>query len=58
MALREVRELLLLSYDEKMIDETEFLLLYNINRSRNPDFPYWKYNQFNLDSLNDDQCMA
>jgi len=58
MALREVRELLLLSYQEKILDETDFLLLYDINRSRNPDFPYWKYNPFNLESLNDDQCMA
>jgi len=49
MALREVRELLLLSFLMKRLDETE--LLCDLNSSRNPDFPYWKYNGFNLQSL-------
>ena len=37
---RKVRELLLLSYDDGDILEDEFLLLYDANNSKNPDFPY------------------
>ena len=37
---RKVRELLLLSFDDGDISEDEFLLLYDANNSKNPDFPY------------------
>ena len=57
-ALRDVRDLLLLSFCEEYIDETEFFLLYNLNLSSNPDFPYWTYEPFELQSLNDAECMA
>ena len=36
----------------------EFLLLYELNFSRNPDFPYWSYARFQLDYMNDSECMA
>ena len=58
MALREVREQILLAYNENILDDIEFLLLYDLNKSQNPDFPYWSYNQFDLDTLSDDECMA
>ena len=37
---RKVRQLLLTSFDDGDISEDEFLLLYDVNRSKNPDFPY------------------
>ena len=40
---RKVRELLLTSFDDGDISEDEFLLLYDVNRSINPDFPYQNY---------------
>ena len=40
------------------ISDEEFLLLFDINKSRNPDFPYWKYKSFELDSMSDDECRA
>jgi len=58
MALPDPREMLLFSFYEGIIDEIEFSLLFDINKSRNPDFPYWKYNEFDLENLNDDQCMV
>ena len=56
--LREVREALLLTHYENVIDDEEFLLLYDINKSENPDFPYWRYRRFELDCLNEDECVA
>ena len=45
---RKVRELLLTSFDDGDISEDEFLLLYDVNRSQNPDFPYQNYEHFDL----------
>ena len=55
---REVQEALLLAYDDNLLDGDDFILLYNLNRSKNPDFPYWRYTSFDLDVLNEDECYA
>ena len=57
-AFREVRENLLLAYDDDIINNEEFLLLYDINTSKNLDFPYEQYGPFDLDKLSDDECLA
>ena len=57
VSLRDVRNLLLESYDNSIIDD-EFLLLYNLNFSKNLDLPYWGYGPFNLDQLSDNECQA
>ena len=49
---RKVRELLLTSFDGD-ISEDEFLLLYNVKRSKNPDFPYQNYEHFDLERLDE-----
>ena len=56
--LREVRNALLLSHSQNLIDDEEFVLLYNLNSSKNPDFPYWNYQVFDLENLTDDECKA
>ena len=38
--------------------EVVFLLLCELSFSRNPDFPYLSYARFQLDYLNDSECMA
>ena len=55
---REAREMLLIAHDIGLIDDHEFALLYDVNKSRNPDFPYWEYNQFNLDNVSEADCWA
>ena len=50
---RKVRELLLTSFDDGDISEDEFLLLYDVNRSKNPDFPYQNYKHFDLERLDE-----
>ena len=31
-------------------------MLYNLNTSKNPDFPYCNYQQFDLKNLSDEEC--
>ena len=56
--LRDVRELLLYANYDGLIDDEEFLLLYDLNTAKSPDFPYWNYEQFDLDKFCDDECLA
>lgn len=42
-SFREVRDLLLDSFDDGELSEDEFLLLYDLNTSNNPDFPHESY---------------
>ena len=56
-SLRDTRNALLMSYDSKLIDDDEFLLLYDMNNSRN-DYPYWNYEKFNLDDMDDDETWS
>ena len=50
--LRSVRECLLFGFEENLLNDEEFILLYNINTLKNPDFPYWQYDPFRF--LKDD----
>ena len=55
------REHLLYSLDDNWFDdktEEEFTLLYDMNRSSNLDLPYKQYTPFNLDDMEDDECLA
>lgn len=57
-SLRHTREALLLSHGIEVIDGEEFLLLYDVNKSKNPSYPYWNYDAFELDSMTDDECKS
>ena len=56
--LREVREALLLSHFHNIIDDDEFVCLYELNTSNNLDLPYWQYERFNLENITDDECWS
>ena len=58
MSLKEAREQLLYAFDGGLISEEEFLLLYDVNRSTNLDFPYEQYRLFDLDDMQNDECLA
>ena len=55
---RENRELILNTYQSDIITDEEFILLYDVNTSKNCDFPYWKYGEFDLDAISDDECKS
>ena len=56
-SLREVCDLLD-SFDDGQLSEDEFLLLYDLNTSNNPDFLHECYGEFSLDDLDDSECFA
>ena len=54
----QIRDILLFSHNDNLISEEEFLLLFDLNKSRNLKLPYWSYDQFDLDHLTDDECTS
>ena len=57
-SFRDIRNLLVESFDDDDISEDEFLLLYDANTSKNPDFPYECYGLFDLNDMDDSECLA
>ena len=55
---RVTRNAVLLAHDQNLINDKEFILLYDINTSSNLEFPYWKYPSFNLENISDAECTA
>ena len=58
MSLRYAREHLLLAFDDAMISEEEFVFLYDYNKSSNLNLRYDHYPLFDLDDMEDDECLA
>ena len=56
-SFREIRRIVLQSFDDGDISEDEFLLLYDVNTSKNPDFPYESYGKFDLNDMDDSECL-
>jgi len=57
-SLKDVLDMLLLSHYEVIIDDKEFLLLYDLNKSNNLDLPYDSYESFDFDVLEEDECLS
>ena len=57
-SLKQVRDMLPLCYDMKIISHDEFLLLFDADRSETPNMPYDSYPEFNLDEINEDDCLT
>ena len=54
-SFREIRSILLQSFNDGDISEDEILLLFNVNTSKNPDFLYESYGKFDMD---DCECLS
>ena len=50
--------MLLLAYDSKIISDEEFLVLWESCRPKNPDFPYSSYVRFDLENVDESECLA
>ena len=57
-SLRNIRKALLISHSPNLINDEEFLMLYYLNTSKNPNFPYWNYQLFDLKNLSDEERKA
>ena len=51
MAFKDVRNLLLIGHNDGFIDDDEFVFLYDLYASKNPDFPYDSHAPFDLEEL-------
>ena len=51
---RKTRDTLLHVHSDNVIDDEEFVLLFDLNTSKTPDIEYWKYHAFDLNSYDDD----
>jgi len=58
MSFRETRKMLLLAYDCNIISDDEFLVLWESYRSKNPDFPHSSYARFDLQNIDEAECLA
>ena len=50
-SFRDTRNALLLAYNKDIIDDEEFVILYDLNASKNPCFPYEEYDDFDLEAI-------
>ena len=57
-SFKELRELFLMCHDESIIDDDEFVLLYDLYESKNPDFSYESYPDFDLQDVDEAKCLA
>ena len=44
------------NFDNSIISEEEFLLLYDVNRSTNAEYSHWDYSLFDLESFPEAEC--
>ena len=51
----KLRDTILMAHASRLINTEEFVLLYDLNKPKNPDLPY-NYEQFDLDKMKDDEC--
>lgn len=58
MSLKEAKKQLHYAFDDGLISDEECLLLYDLNRLTNLDFPYEQYPLFDLDDMQNDECLA
>ena len=54
----ETRETLSRVHSDNVTDFEAFVLLFDLNTSKNPDIEYWKYHTFELNSYGDDHVVA
>lgn len=57
-SVKKVQEMLLLSIEEEIIDEEEFILLYEQYRLQNLSFPHSAYEKFYLEDKDTAECKA
>ena len=58
MAFKDLRNSLIISYDDGFIDDEEFVLLYDLYSSKDLDFPFDAYAPFDLEELDEAECVA
>lgn len=55
-SFKKARNVLHLADDDSLIDDEEFVVLYNACRSKNPELPYQDYPAFDLEQMDEAEC--
>ena len=58
MAFKNVQNLLLINHNDGFINDDEFVNLYDLHASKNPDFPYDSYAPFDLEEFDESESFA
>ena len=58
MSFQKVRDELIYCFTDGIIDEEDFVLLYDAYKSTNSIYQFWEYDEFSLDPLSSDECLA
>ena len=58
MSFHETSKMLLLAYDNNIISDDEFLGSRESYRSKNPDFPHSSYARFELQNIDEVECLV
>ena len=57
-SFKKAREAVLFHYADSVVDDDEFMLLYDVCHSKNPEFPYKEYADFCLEDMDEAECTA
>ena len=57
-SLKDTRDFILLCYDQGILNDEELMVLYEQYKSPSLDLPYSSYPLFDLDDMEDDECLA
>ena len=55
---KDTRDFILLCYDQGILNDEELMVLYEQYKSPSLDLPYSSYPLFDLDDMEDDECLA
>ena len=58
VTFRHTRNALLLAHSADIIPGEEFALLYYLHTSKNLGYPFWSYNEFDLENWTDAECRS
>ena len=54
----ERRNVVVEAFGDGLLNDEEFVLLYDLSSSRNLNIPYWQYWNFDLNNMQDDECIS
>ena len=57
-SFKELRDVLPIAYDSKIISNEEFLVIFETCQSKNPEFPCSSYPRIKFENMQDDECLA
>ena len=54
----QVQDVMVGANEAQLFDDEDLILLQDLHQRKNPVFPYWRYEMFNLELIDQHECMA